>query len=249
MKQNDKLYKTIIFILQIAKQEDIKDIDYTALVKYVYLLDCFYAEENNGKQYTDVEWKFLNFGPYCAEFQDIFNIHNKDSRIFLRSLNSKDPEKNNSRIGYSGWNTEYILKDFSSYLISKLKEKIKEFSGYNSKGLNSLLQYIYFHTTPMIEAKHKEILNFSHCYKLNYQTTIKPIQSPTMDTQTISEFSALISLKKKQKPLYDDLYDDLYEETLVNLKPIYQTSEYSKNINEHINFSGKANLKISGDDE
>lgn len=34
MKQNNALYQIIIFILQLAKEEGIKDIDYTALVKY-----------------------------------------------------------------------------------------------------------------------------------------------------------------------------------------------------------------------
>lgn len=242
MKQNDKLFKTILFILQLAKEEGIKDIDYTALVKYVYLFDCFYAEENNGKHYTEIEWKFLNFGPYCGEFQDIFNIATKDNRIIIKKYPTSDPEKDNSRLGYKGWQVEPIISEISSYVKGKVKEIIKDFSNINSnKTLNELLHYVYFKTEPMKNANHKDILEFRHCTKLNYKNSIKPIESPKMNESTILALRSLLFSNKRTNS--EPLYDDLYEETLNNLKPIYQYSENTKDLNKSINFSGFATIK------
>lgn len=38
----------------------------TFLIKFLYLADCLYAEENGGETFAQAEWEFLHFGPYSA---------------------------------------------------------------------------------------------------------------------------------------------------------------------------------------
>lgn len=223
MKQNDQLYKTIIFVLQLVKEEGIEDIDYTALVKYVYLLDCFFAEENNGKQYTNVKWNFLNFGPYAFELEDIFNFEYKDSRFSIKKYSSKNFEENCSRFKYDGWQDDYILKDISINIINRLKTTIKEFS---KLSLNELLHFIYFKTTPMINAKHKEILSFSGCKKINFMNTFKPKEEELLNKDKIK--NALSFLESIDLGSLDDeddscWYDDLYYKNIHQAQPIYES--------------------------
>jgi hypothetical protein len=243
MIQNDKNFNATLLVLQLAKQEGINDIDYTALVKYVYLLDCFYAEINNGQKYTELKWQFLNFGPFAAEMQDFIPLAKKDSRLFIKQFNKYDMERDSSRIGYKGWNNQVII-DLSSYVTSKLKELIKE---YASKDLNELLHYIYFKTNPMIEAKPSEILSFKNCKKIVYKEVFGAIKEKQVSKKLADDvFSFLdtISIKNEIDDEDSVWYDELYYKNIESAKPIYESSTTDLNQEDFLlNLSGKAKIK------
>lgn len=247
MKQNDKTFKTVLFILQIAKNEGIKDIDYTALVKYVYLLDYFHAQENSEhKTYTNIEWKFLNFGPFSDTFENLFDIFKNDPRLSIIQYQNYDIERNSSRIGYKGWDTQPILNDIPAYTVMKIKEAIKEFT---KKTLNELLHYIYFETTPMKTTKPTQIIDFSQSIKPNYKenkSRFLPIEEKIISKNNIQKaLSFLDSLDIQIEPeLQDDdliWYDDVYFKNISNVKPITDSINYDDT--KLTTFSGHAIIK------
>lgn len=240
MKQNDKLYKAILFILQLAKNEGFNNIPYTSLVKYLYLLDCYYAEENNGKQYTDLEWRFLNFGPYDPTIEDIFSFENKDSNFSIKKFSNKNIEDNGSLFQYTGYKEDNILTDLSHSIIFNLKTAIRT---YCVLPVTNFLHHIYFETTPMKNATHKNKMDFSNCKKINFAETFKPLPEKTLSSKQLNDITDFLgNLHFDSSDSEEDSiwYDDLYYKNIKNAQPIYE-SDNSVNVDLPI-FSGVAKI-------
>lgn len=221
MKQNDKLYKAILFILQLAKNEGFNAVPYTSLVKYLYLLDCYYAEENNGKQYTELEWRFLNFGPYDSAIEGIFTFESRDSNFSIRKTSNNDIEDNGSLFQYTGHKQDNILTDISNSIIFNLKSAIKT---YCVLPVNNFLYHIYFETAPMKNATHKNKIDFSSCKKTNFLETFKPLPEKILSKEQLKNINSLLDSIELDSSEEDDSiwYDDLYYNTIKNAKPIYE---------------------------
>ena len=58
----------IQYILSVAAQGwgdfDDKEVGPIHIIKYVYLADLAYAMRHGGETYTDIPWRFHNFGPW-----------------------------------------------------------------------------------------------------------------------------------------------------------------------------------------
>jgi hypothetical protein len=184
----------ILSILLEAKQCGIGKITRTALVKYVYLMDLWTAEETSGETFTGTEWRFHHFGPYSEAL-----IMDLDWLSTQPSVNKED---------VSGNNRDYSLYSLSEWakaptfealgLVSdvrlKLIEAIKNYAG----DLNSLLNFIYFRTTPMQGAIPGTVLSFSDAQKIKYKTDIKTVMVPINETKKIARIKFLLAQIGKQ---------------------------------------------------
>ncbi|MGB3340140.1 MAG: type II toxin-antitoxin system antitoxin SocA domain-containing protein [bacterium] len=122
----------------------------TRLVKLLYLLELEYYRVFQ-KRLTEVEWQFYHYGPYPPEIEGILGspeieqeeIDLSDERNFRKLSIAKD--------SYEEYCTESGIKT----LVTRL---VKEWGGVD---IRSLLDYVYFETEPMQEAKRGNILDFS----------------------------------------------------------------------------------------
>jgi uncharacterized phage-associated protein len=149
MKDKDKIINYIKEILKKAKENGFS-IGKTQLVKLLYLLEIEYYRLYQ-KRLTDLEWKFLHYGPYPPTIEEILGspdieeeqIELSNSRIFHKYSVVKD--------SYDGDREDPAIPR----LISRV---VKEWGGINLYGL---LDYVYFETEPMRNVKRGDKLDFS----------------------------------------------------------------------------------------
>ena len=59
----ERLTDYVQFITWYARQRE-ERLTVIRLVKFLYLLDLYYARENKGDIITGCSWKFVHYGPY-----------------------------------------------------------------------------------------------------------------------------------------------------------------------------------------
>lgn len=139
----------ILHLLKKAKEEEI-GIGKVRLVKLLYLLDVEYYR-TYGKKYTDLDWILYKYGPFAFEVEDLCkkariieeDVLLKEDRIF-KQLKYEDMWMEDVRLPIEPRSIlEYMLRKWGSV------------------DLNRLLDYVYFETEPMEDAKLREKLDFS----------------------------------------------------------------------------------------
>lgn len=172
MTETIKLDTLIGAIIREANKHGGEGVTVTSLVKFVYLADFYYAQENGGKTLTGLPWIFFHYGPYSMPLQRDLEgfmasgilakqaIEDRDFETITLSQRAHLPEIEN-------------LKGLSFYVRSRLQNDIKKFRW----DLPGLLNYVYFNTTPMAHALPKESLSFEGCTKPQ-PDDFKPIALP-----------------------------------------------------------------------
>jgi hypothetical protein len=146
------------------------------IIKYVYLADMYYAMENEGKIYTDIDWKFYHFGPWSLEFY-------KSIPESIRNIggNAREFESQYQKDGvrWSLKNAQYdeIIKNIPNQILFRLKKDIKK---YGSATID-LLNYVYS-TEPMRSTAPDEYIDFSMFLKKE-----KKMQSTEVDIVPLNE--------------------------------------------------------------
>jgi len=150
-------------VLREAKEEGMRSIGKTRLVKLIYLVEVeFYRIYQ--KRLTNLEWKFFHFGPYPLEIQEILGslefekeeIDLASGKVFFKySMSFDEPVES------------YVSSDVGRLVTNIVKE-------WGDANLNRLLDYVYFETEPMVDAKRGYILDFSKIL-LWKETKIKKI--------------------------------------------------------------------------
>lgn len=192
MNNTDKIDQLIQFALLTAGQED-EYIDRWLgpihLIKYVYLADLAFARMNDGKTYTEIPWKFHNYGPWdypCFEriepaaatigaemkvissqkFEDDYN------RWCIRDSRLHDELQNKLPISVAGAITKYVHQFGTD--------------------TNGLLHYVY-KTLPMVNAAPGETLDFTKELE-----TVKP---PSTDQENDTCKLTVRQMKKRKEAL------------------------------------------------
>lgn len=147
------------FILITAGQEDDfrdRELGPIHLIKYLYLADLIYAEQNNGKTYTSLQWKFHNFGPWSNDaYQRI-----QPALQRIGAIEKTIPSK------YEGDFVRWSVRDDDLYsqlrrelpriIATSIQKCVHEFTA----STEDLLHFVY-KTWPMLRAKPGESLNLS----------------------------------------------------------------------------------------
>lgn len=201
----------ITALLVEAKEQNVSPVLRTTLVKYLYLLDVYMAEENEGKTITGLEWKFQHYGPFSGQLarhlEDMTNkqviisqllvTDTEDKEFVLYSLNANKRFEDFQRIGIPSSVKLKLLADMKRY----------------GKNLPSLLDRVYFNTAPMNDAQPGEVLDFKKCRKTNIED-VRHIEMKTIRPSAIKDtrvkLKALIESRKSKPEIKYGPYDETY---------------------------------------
>jgi Protein of unknown function (DUF4065) len=138
------------------------------LVKYLYLIDLEHQRRYN-KPLTDLKWIFYEYGPYPFEFPDLTESLGFDLSV----------ETFNSDIGTTRIHTAQVEpvypNELGNYSQSLVDITIDRWAFVPTK---ELLDYVYFETEPMIDARRGDLLDLRRAqaedigtYQLNFRNT------------------------------------------------------------------------------
>ncbi len=185
----ERIHELIRYILEEANQNEegsFRELGPIHLLKYVYLADFYYASQNEGRTFTDIDWQFYHFGPWSRELHNelpnIIEIIGANTRIF-ESIYSKDSKRFSLSDDYR--NDSPCSLPFS--IVFRLRQDIRNFGS----ATNDLLHYVYT-TPPMTNAVPGNLLNFNHA--------ISPKKTAS-DMESVPQLSDREKKKRKQRIL------------------------------------------------
>ncbi|MEW6417292.1 MAG: Panacea domain-containing protein [Nitrospirota bacterium] len=167
-------------IIKSAKEQDINIPAKTRLIKLLYLIEIEYYKHYQ-KRLTDLKWQFYHYGPYTSEIESI--------------LGSPDIEEEIPFVlggGKLGSQYDLVREEVEVYLSSDIRRLIDHVvKEWGDIDLNKLLDYVYFETEPMRDAKRGELLDF---------TKIKPWEPPEKVKDVRIDRKKLSALKNEYLP-------------------------------------------------
>lgn len=153
-----KIHCLIRFILAVSNEDEdwkARELGPIHIIKYVYLADMYYANQNNGETYTGIQWKFHSFGPYdyafLAEIPNAVKAIGGNSRVFESQY-----DKDGIRFSLKHTSPDEASKGLPSSFFYLLQRDIRKFGA----ATNDLLHYVYT-TPPMTNATPGQVLDFS----------------------------------------------------------------------------------------
>jgi len=120
----------------------------TRLVKLLYLADLEWRRNHGGEPIANLTWTFLHFGPYANELADLLGGPDVE-------VTELEGGKEARRFVIGDGVEEHGLPED---VVSLLRQLVKKWGNVE---LNRLLDYVYFDTEPMENAKRYEPLDFS----------------------------------------------------------------------------------------
>lgn len=232
-EKSNSIEDSLLLLLKIAKEADIQCLTKTELVKYLYLLDVYVACEQSGTKWTDVEWKFLHFGPFSPQVSIAIEGLTAKSFINETAISSQDREGYLYRL--SDWKIPKSFEELgiSNSVFSKMNELIRRFRD----DLYSLLQFTYFETPPMRDAVPEQLLTFEDCVKYNFKSFL-PVKMKQLDNNKLAVARQKIKqLLSKQPAKHSISWEGKFDEIYYDSMKYFETgSEISSGI------SGKIHL-------
>lgn len=165
------------------------------LVKFLYLADLYYARVSKGKTLTGWPWAFVHFGPYCQEAMRAIDRAGKHDSFQVNEQPSKYGDEKDYRLFWMEDVDEEpdVINKLNIAVWSKLHWAIQRWADDSS----GLLDYVYFETEPMIDAKPGDILDFG---KARLPDPPKKIQMKKLPRTKVEEAKRAISeLKERYK--------------------------------------------------
>lgn len=220
----DRVDKTLQYALLVAGEEDEffdRQLGPIHLIKYVYLADLAYAENNNGETFTGVNWQFHKFGPWTQEV----NERIEPALLYINADKQTFPSDYGDKGEWVRWTAtddtaiQVLERNLPFIVTSTISRNVHKFG----KATPELLAYVYS-TEPMLAAAPKEFLNFTNLRAISKnETQSQDCQEPLSKKkkkifeEKIRNLKALSSKKftdKKKKclvkppltPIYDDVY-------------------------------------------
>ena len=165
------------------------------LVKFLYLSDLYHARVSKGETLTGWPWAFVYFGPWCKEVNEAVSNAAKDGLVLANEYPSKYDDEKDYRLFWLEDTDEEpkVIDALPTYVWSRLQWAIRKWAD-DSYGL---LDYVYFETEPMIEAKPGAVLDFSQSRmpKISKKINMKQIPKAKMEEAK----KALARLEEKYK--------------------------------------------------
>lgn len=155
-KITEKLAEYIQLITWYASQRE-EPLTVIRLVKFLYLLDLYYARENQGQIITCCPWKFVYYGPYCSEAIEAIQHATKEDLIKAIPFESRYDYEEHYLYSCPLDEEPPLGRTLSIYVISSLQHAIKKWAD-DTPGL---LDHVYFETEPMQDVCKGDLLDFS----------------------------------------------------------------------------------------
>ena len=165
------------------------------LVKFLYLADLYNARFSKGETLTGWPWAFVYFGPWCKEVNEAIEKSAKKGLILAQEYPSKYDDDKDYRL-FSTESTDEdpkIIEALPTYVWSRLQWAIQKWAD----DWHGLLDYVYFETEPMIEAKPGTLLDFSHSQMPEVPKKMETKKIPKAKVEEAKK--ALARLREKYK--------------------------------------------------
>lgn len=147
---------SVLVALRTAKEEGVRQVSKTALVKLVYLLDCLHAESHEGRTVSGSDWYFHKFGPFATNLMS--GLEEMAQRGVVNIYEGEKGDKDYTLFSVTDYYRGPSLEDLglSSAMASRFAQMTRKLAG----DLAKLLDYTYFKTLPMQQAKPGQALHF-----------------------------------------------------------------------------------------
>jgi hypothetical protein len=164
------------------------------LLKYLYLGDLAFAEENAARTFSEVPWQFYRFGPWSAELYEQLPRAAEDAGARARRFQS--PYREDA----VRWRLPEPTgpDELASHLPPSVARAIRQAVKAYHNDTYSLLHFVY-RTSPMLNAAPGELLVF-HARE---ESTNNPIMDESPALRTISK-TQLKRIKEKVRSLLAD---------------------------------------------
>lgn len=151
----------VLALLREAQSVGVSPMLRTTVVKFLYLLDVYTAEKSNGQPVSGFEWKFFHFGPYSASLARALDDLAAQRVLSVDLKESSDGDKEFAVYSLPAWRKAPDLHDLGidGLVQARIQADLKRYG----KDLQGLLNFVYFKTAPMRDAKPNQILDFSVC--------------------------------------------------------------------------------------
>ncbi len=156
------------------------------LVKFLYLADLYYARREIGKTLTVWPWAFIYYGPFCGEALDTIEKAVKKGVIEAKPYQSRyDGEQH---FVYTSPHQERpkISERLPLDVMGALEEAIRKWGS----DTPHLLDYVYFETEPMLNAKPGQLLDFSSAH---WPVREEPVEMRRLSRDQILEGKQLLA--------------------------------------------------------
>lgn len=159
----------IKYITWYASENDIR-LTTNRLVKFIYLIDLFHARLMNGKTLTGFPWRFVHYGPYCPEISRSIEEAVQKGVVTRKTYKSHfSRHKQYHMFSCRDEKAEKLEDFFHIGVIGQLQKAIRKFGDDTPQ----LLDFVYFETEPMKNAKKGDLLDFSKAEKPMLGKTVK----------------------------------------------------------------------------
>ncbi len=183
----------------------------TRLVKFLYLLDLYNAQSEK-QTFTGWPWAFVHYGPYCRESTDAIDRAEAAGNLAAHSYESRFGDDDFKLYGPGDLlredEAEEVRRELPMYVWSNLSAAVHQW--YDDTF--GLLDYVYFHTGPMQEARPGENLSFEGEDKIDY-AQFKPVEMIPLSKAKKKALRGIINKMEAEQPeestepfLYDEAY-------------------------------------------
>jgi hypothetical protein len=165
------------------------------LVKFLYLADLYHARVSKRETLTGWPWAFVHFGPWCQQANEAINTAASSDLVIAKEYPSKFDDDKDYRLFWLEDTDEEpkIIDALPTYVWSRLQWAIQKWAD-DSYGL---LDYVYFETEPMIDARPGALLDFT---KSQMPETPRRLEIKQLPTARLEEAKKVVNrLKEKSK--------------------------------------------------
>jgi Protein of unknown function (DUF4065) len=160
----------------------------TKVLKLLYLLDIESFRETH-QTLTGFDWIFYKYGPWTAQYDVVLDELAQAGKIRLASSSRADQEA----IFIDSTAAVELSKAFPTYREELKVRRVLEL--WADRPIGELLEYVYFHTAPMRDAKRDSRLDFESVMR----------EETPQDYRRTPSTSSPEDLKRKRKEFLKDL--------------------------------------------
>lgn len=150
------------------------------LVKFLYLADLFWAREHEGRTLTGWPWAFVHFGPFAREALDTIEHASRAGLVGARPYRSKYTDDDYNLYVVEDDRAAGLADRLPVAVVGPLQDTIRRWAD----DTPALLDYVYFHTEPMTDARPGELLDFTKALKTE---DLRPIRMTQLSGHQIKK--------------------------------------------------------------
>lgn len=208
----------ILAVLREAKERGIGALTRTALIKFVYLLDCMHAEAHEGKTASGTKWLFHHFGPYAQALSAGVEEMARVGVVQSRAGETQDKEFAVYWLGEFPVGPSLADVGLNSGASTRFSRLMRDLGN----DLPKLLDHVYFRTLPMQDATPGQPLGFDglagqgstvhrHTHIQDHSKIFRLAELAHKLSQKAVEGGNARALAA-HRPIYDDIYTDALSE-------------------------------------